>query len=200
MGDHGRDKDLFSIDEVFRPMPIDCEQLAIQYYFGDLQYWKLPRIAADALEEGYDGPALRTLAGLAIQSDGDIRAEDIAASEVASAFCEMGVNAPITKEQARLVLATESAQKALDGKSDVFDEATHVRIHLCELSEPPECLRRIVNLSKEARNAPRTEWDQIEEELKDAFADFLRCQKIQAPSDGQSGQNSQKEGFCPDWR
>src|SRR5581483_976539 len=104
-------------------MPIDGEQLAIQYYFGDLQYWKLPRIAADALEEGYDGPALRRLAGLAVQSSSVIRAEDIGANEVDSAFCEMGVNAPITKNQARLILATESAQKALFGPSNVFDEA-----------------------------------------------------------------------------
>jgi len=81
-------------------MPIDCEQLAIQYYFGDLQYWKLPRIAADALEEGYDGPALRRLAGLAIQGSSVIRAEDIGAHDVDSAFCEMGVNVPITKDQA----------------------------------------------------------------------------------------------------
>jgi hypothetical protein len=78
-------------------------------------------------------------------------------------------------------MATESAQKALHGPSNVFDEASHVRIHLCELSEPPEPLRRIVDLSKEARNAPRSEWGRIEEELKDAFSNFLTCQKIQAP-------------------
>jgi hypothetical protein len=162
-------------------MPIDGEQLAIQYYFGDLQYWKLPQIAADALEEGYDGPALRALAGLAIQSSHDIRAEDIRATEVDSAFREMGVNAPISKDQARLVLAAESAQKALYGGSNLFDEATHVHIHLCELSEPPDNLRRIVNLSKEARNAPRSEWNRIEEELKNAFSDFLTYQKIQVP-------------------
>jgi hypothetical protein len=162
-------------------MSVDREHLAILYYFGDLQYWKLPSIAADALEEGYDGPALRTLAGLASLSRREIRADDIQASEIDSAFCEMGVNAPITKDQARLVLAKESAQKALHGQSNVFHEATHIRIHLCELSEPPEPLRGIVNLSKEARNAPRSQWDRIEADLKEAFADFLRCQNIEAP-------------------
>jgi hypothetical protein len=162
-------------------MPLDREQLAVLYYFGDLQYWKLPRIAVDALEEGYDGPALRTLAGLASLSSADIRAEDIRADEINSAFCEMGVNAPITKDQARLALATESAQKALNGQSNVFDEATHVRIHLCELSDPPESLRRIVSLSNEAKNAPHSHWGRIEVDLKSAFADFLMCQKIQVP-------------------
>jgi hypothetical protein len=162
-------------------MPLDPEQLAVLYYFGELQYWKLPRIAADALEEGYDGPALRTLAGLASLGSHGIREEDIRANEIDSAFCEMGVNAPITEDQARLVLATESAQKALHGQSNVFDEATHIRIYLYGLSEPPESLMRIVNLSKEAKNAPRSQWRRIEADLKDAFADFLRCQKIQTP-------------------
>jgi hypothetical protein len=36
-------------------------ELAVEYYFGD-QYWKLPNVAAEELEEGYDGPALRMLA------------------------------------------------------------------------------------------------------------------------------------------
>lgn len=162
-------------------MPLGREQLAVLYYFGDLQYWKLPRIAADALEEGCDGPALRTLAGLASLSSGNIRAEDIRENEIDSAFCEMGVDAPITKDRARLVLATESAQRALHGRSNVFDEATHIRIHLCELCEPPESLERIVNLSKEATNAPRTQWDRIEADLKDAFTDFLMSQKSKSP-------------------
>lgn len=162
-------------------MPLDREQLAVLYYFGDLQLWKLPRIAADALEEGYDGPALRALAGLASLSSGHIRAEDIRENEIDCAFREMGVNAPIAKDQARLALATESAQRALEGQSNVFEEATHVRIHLCELSEPPASLMRIVNLSRQAENAPRSQWDRIEADLKDAFADFLRRQKAQVP-------------------
>lgn len=149
------------------------EQLAIRYYFGDLQDWKLPRIAATALEEGYDGPALRRLAALDNPSDRDLRTEEIGESEIDSAFREMGIKAPITKHDARLVLAAESAQKAVDGQSNVFDEATHIRIHLCGLSEPPEPLRRIVSLSSEASDAPRIRWTRIEADLRDAFSDFL---------------------------
>lgn len=158
-------------------MPIDPEQLAVLYYFGDLEYWKLPRIAADALEEGYDGPALRKLAGLVCLNRRDIRADDIRANDIDAAFCEMAVKAPIKKNQAQLVLAAQSARNALNGKSNVFDEATHVRIHLCELKEPPDSLRRIVDLSKESKNAPRSEWGRIEANLKDAFADFLSHQE-----------------------
>ena len=41
-------------------MRINPEQLAVRYYYDDLQKGKLPRIAIEALEEGYDGPALRS--------------------------------------------------------------------------------------------------------------------------------------------
>jgi hypothetical protein len=154
-------------------MKFDPRRIAVEYYFGYLQYWKLPRIAADALEEGYDGPALRRLAGRANQSCVDMCAEDLSASEIDSAFREMGIGAPIAKDSARILLATECVQTALDGQSNVFDSATHIRIHLCELSDPPEPLRRIVNLSKEASNAPRSQWSRLESDLRNAFTDFL---------------------------
>ena len=157
-------------------MRIDPKRLAIDYYFGDLQYWKLPNIATAAMEDGHDGPALRRVAGLA-----NPVAIDIQDSEVDTAFREMGVDAPITKDDARLALALKSAHKALNGDSNVFDEATYVRIHLCELRDPPDDLKRIVDLSKEAGNAPRSQWNRLEVELVNAFRDFLKSQKAQSP-------------------
>jgi hypothetical protein len=85
----------------------------------------------------------------------------------------MGVAAPLAKDDARLVLAADSVTKALQGDSNVFDAATHIRIHLCELAEPPQELRRIVSLSQQAKRAPRSAWEQLETELRDAMADFL---------------------------
>ena len=154
-------------------MGFDPKKIAVEYYFGDLQYWKLPRIAADALENGHDGPALRMIARLADRVASDLREHDIQAEKIDSAFREMGVDAPIAKDKARLILAIESAQKALDGRSNVFNEATHIRIHLCELSEPPESLKRIVTLSKEAENASRLRWRRFESNLKAAFKDLV---------------------------
>lgn len=148
---------------------IDPYRIAVLYYFGDLQYWKLPQIAADALEQGYDGDALKRLAGLINPVASDIRPEDID-----SVFREMGVAAPLAKDDARLVLAAESATKALHGDSNVFDEATHIRIHLCGFEDPPPELRRIVSLSEQARHSPRAAWMELETELKNAMADFVR--------------------------
>jgi len=153
-------------------MRIDPKRLAIDYYFGDLQYWKLHNIATAALEDGHDGPALRRLAGLV-----NPVASDIQDSEVDTAFREMGVDAPIPKNEARLTLAFESAHKALNGDSNVFDQATYVRIHLCELRDPPDDLKRVVDLSKEAQNAARSQWNRLEIELESAFRDFLKSPK-----------------------
>ena len=159
-------------------MRLDPGKLAVEYYFGDLQYWKLPKLACDALEAGWDGPALRRLAGLATRSDREILEEDLRADEIDSAFREMGVDAPISKDEARLILAVESASRAMDGRSNVFDEATHVRIHLCWFSDPPDLLSRIVKLSEEAKHAPRSQWARIEADLKNAFADLLMFKKV----------------------
>jgi hypothetical protein len=96
-------------------MQNDPKKLAVEFYFGELQYWKLSRIAADALEERFDGPALRRHARLASLSSHDIRVEDIGANDIDAAFREMGVDAPITEVNAQLALAAESAKKVLDG-------------------------------------------------------------------------------------
>ena len=154
------------------PVNFDPNALAVQYYFGDLQYWKLPGICIKALEQGFDGRALRRLSGLVNPVQSDIRQE-----EIDSAFLDMGVNAPIPKEEARLVLATDAAKRALAGESNVFDEATHIRIHICELREAPPELQPIVALSKESQNAPRSKWDQLEQQLRDAMSKFLATRK-----------------------
>jgi hypothetical protein len=155
---------------------MDPNRIAIDYYFGDLQYWKLPAIAADALDRGFDGPALRQLAGV-----NNLTLADFDFNIVDSAFREMGVDAPIPSDRARLELAAESAAKALDGRSNVFDEATHIRIRLCHLGEPPQCLKQIVRLSNASRSASRSEWPHLEAELTEAFREFL---KLNVRTDG----------------
>jgi hypothetical protein len=146
----------------------DPNAIAIQYYFGDLQYWKLPGICIEALEHGFDGRSLRRLSGLVNPVERDMRQEEIDA-----AFREMGVNAPIPKEQARLVLAREAIRRALAGETDVFNEATHIRIHICNWHEAPPELQPIVDLSAQSENAPRWEWNKLEKQLRNAMAQFL---------------------------
>lgn len=153
-------------DSVLNP-----RRLAALYYFGDLAYWKLPEIAAEALDGGYDGVALRKLAGLT-----NVVASDLISSYIDAAFKEMCVDAPISKDVARLALATECAKKAISGELNVFDAATHIRIHLCELKDSIPELDRIVELSRQAKGAPRRTWGALERELRTAMSRFLESQ------------------------
>jgi hypothetical protein len=146
----------------------DPNKFAVLYYFGDLSYWQLPAISADALEHGFDGRYLRRLAGLVNPVASDIRPE-----EIDSAFREMGVDAPVPKDKARLALATEAAQRAMSGESNVFNEATHIRIHICEWHQAPPELQPIVALSEQSEHAPRWKWDQLEKRLRDEISKFL---------------------------
>jgi hypothetical protein len=143
-------------------------RLAALYYFGDLQYWKLPRVAVDALVNGYDGAALRRVAGL-----NDVVESDVPVEEIDSAFQEMGVAAPISKADATLILATEAVKGVIGGDGNVFDVATHIRIHLCGFENPMAELRRIVELSAEATHAPRDRWIALEKDLRAAMSSFL---------------------------
>lgn len=158
----------------------DPQATAVQYYFGDLSYWQLPPICIQALEHGFDGRALRTIAGL-VNLDPVrgrlLRETDIRADEIDSAFREMGVKAPIPKGEARLVLATNAVRRALSGESDVVNEATHIRIHLCSWDEAPLELQPIVALSAELEHADRSKWNLLEERLREAMSNLLNARK-----------------------
>lgn len=167
------------MEKTFGTGSFDPQAIAVEYYFGDLSSWQLPAIFIQALEHGFDGRALRIIAGLVnlnpargrLLRDTDIRADDID-----SAFREMGVNAPIPKDQARLVLATNAVRRALSGESDVVNEATHIRIYLC-WDEAPLELQPIVALSAELKHADRSKWNLLEERLREAMSNFLNARK-----------------------
>jgi hypothetical protein len=153
----------------------DPQRMAAHFYFGDLSYWELPEICVQALERGFDGRALRIIAGL-VNRGRQLTETDIRADEIDSAFREMGVNTPIPKDEARLVLATNAVRRALSGESNVFDEATHIRIHLCHWQEAPSKLKPIVDLSAESEHAPEQKWHDIERRLREAMSTFLKGQ------------------------
>ena len=103
----------------------------------------------------------------------DIVESDLPSGAIGSAFREMGVAAPIPKAEAALALATEAVRRVIDGDGNVFDVATHIQIHLCGLESPMPQLRRIAELSVEAKHAPRYRWNALEEDLRAAMSSFL---------------------------
>lgn len=151
---------------------MDPYRTAVLYYFGELQYWKLPGIAADALEAGYDGPALRRLAGLINPVQCDIPQE-----EIDSAFREMGVAAPLSESETKLFLAADAVRKALDGNWNTVDAATHIRIYVCHFDKSPPELQSIVSISERMKHAPPGTWEMLRGELTDAMSAFLRSRQ-----------------------
>lgn len=154
----------------------DPQAIAVDYYFGDLSNWQLPAVCVQALEHGFDGGALRTIAGL-VHRGRLLTETDIRADEVDSAFRAMGVNAPIPKDEARLILATNAVRRALSGESNMFDVATHIRIHLCHWDEVPLTLQPIVALSAESECAPESKWNALEQSLRKAMFNFLNTRE-----------------------
>src|SRR5579859_7843152 len=139
----------------------DRERIAVRWYFGGSFHEDLPSICIDALEHGYDGPMLRRLAGLLKPTS-----RDVTEGQLERAFKEMGVSAPISERDCQLFLATETAQAAAAGAQNPFDAATHIRIGICRLKQPPTELSEIVRLSKESEYAPRWDWGRLEKKLK----------------------------------
>ena len=80
---------------------------------------------------------------------------------------------PIPKAEAALILATEAVKGAIDGGGNVFDVATHIRIHLCGFEDSIPELNRIFELSVEATHAPRYRWNALEEDLRAAMSSLL---------------------------
>jgi len=158
------------------PVKFDPQAIAIRYYFGDLNYWQLPAICVEALERGFDGKALRIIAGLVNPTARDIRQE-----EINSAFSDMGVNAPIPKEEARLALATEAARRALSGESNVFHEATHIG------STSANCISRRLNCRLLLRS-PRSLNTQHAGSGRTSKVSFMRRYRISfAPEENSGG-------------
>ena len=158
------------------PVGFDPQAIALRYYFGDLSYWQLPEVCVQALERGFDGRALRIIAGL-VNRGRLLTQADVRQDEIDSAFRDMGVNAPIPKDEARLVLATETARRGLSSEWNVFDAATHIRIHICELRQAPPELQPIVALSQDSKLAPRWKWGHLESQLRTAMTEFLRTRE-----------------------
>ncbi len=147
----------------------DPAKIAVSWYFGELCHEDLPGICIDALDHGYDGPMLRRLAGLTKPTSRDIQER-----QIKGAFQEMGIAAPISEMDCQLFLATETAEAAVEGGKNVFDAATHIRIHVCKFKPQPAELSEIVRLSEESELAPRLSWGRLEKKIKEALATLAK--------------------------
>jgi hypothetical protein len=95
------------MQETFNP-----DLFVAKWYCGSVYIENLPQFAADALEAGYDGPALRRLAGLmkpTLTDVGDLFQRSLA---------EIGTITIQNLEQATILLARTTARDIIEQKID----------------------------------------------------------------------------------
>jgi hypothetical protein len=93
--------------ETFNP-----DSFVAKWYCSKVGPEDMPRFAADALEAGYDGPALRRLAGLIKPTSRDV------GDLFRNALLEIGKVKIQSKEQAVFSLSRETAADILQGRID----------------------------------------------------------------------------------
>jgi hypothetical protein len=145
----------------------DPKMIAARWYFGEFMHEDMPKIAVEALEHEYDGPMLRRLAGLIKPT-----ASDIPVREIDGAFREMGIRAPLSKPEAQLILAAETAKAVLSGAQDPFDAATHIRIYICSFEAQPPELAPIVKLSEQCKQGLASAGDLQAQRIKSCSRRF----------------------------
>jgi hypothetical protein len=100
-----------------KAVTFDPNVFVAKWYCGYVLPEEMPGFAADALEAGFDGHALRQLAGLVKPTSRDV------GDLFVRALDDMGVAKPSTTQQAIFKLSKEVAKAIIDGSVDPFKGA-----------------------------------------------------------------------------
>jgi hypothetical protein len=109
---------------------LDVDLVAARWYLGEISPDEMPGIACEALELGHDGKNLRYLAGLRNPARRDLQ------EVVDGALRELGLQEPISKQNAALWMAGRVAREIIEGHIEPYDGAC--RIWLSYSAEVPE--------------------------------------------------------------
>ncbi len=97
--------------------------LAAKWTRHDLYGEDMPSIAVEMLDEGYDTPSLRRLAG-----ETNIHCSADAEVLVAKMFRELGVSYPISDSEAMVIVTRQIARQVIAGEFNAWDAARELRI------------------------------------------------------------------------
>ncbi len=114
----------FKTEYPYVPEPerrVSLNLLAAAWGCNDIYAEHMPAIAADLLEDGYDSPSLRRLAG-----EIDITHRSDVAPLVEKVFHELNVPFPMNEKQAKLILTRQLAREVFAGKRNIFVASSHL--------------------------------------------------------------------------
>jgi hypothetical protein len=93
---------------------LDVSVIAAFWYAGEIPNERMPMVAADLLERGFNGPHWGFIAGM---QNPKITHPDID-EDLDRAFRESGIDAPVSVSKARLIAACHLAREVIDGHLD----------------------------------------------------------------------------------
>jgi epoxide hydrolase 4 len=105
------------------PGKFDVHQVALEWYYGDFPAEHMPAFAVWALQNEYDGPALRELAGLKSatrSNEGKL---------VERAFLELGIQ-PMTQQEAAKLLILSLFEQIVSGRIPPVQAAVRIAYNL----------------------------------------------------------------------
>lgn len=124
------------MQELFNP-----DLFVTKWYCSKVSPEDMPQFAADALEAGYDGPALRRLAGLIRPTSRDV--DDL----FERALREIGTVRVQSKEQAYIFLSRQTAIDIVEGRIEPLRGAEILARHAMALGYP-EFISEFLQLSE----------------------------------------------------
>src|ERR1700761_6715838 len=99
---------------------MDLERVAAEWYLGLYPPEKMPALAVWALEQGFDGKALRELAGLATAT------RKYEQGLIEKALHELGTEPPPDAMTAGLKLTIPICEEIVSGTTNPYDGASHI--------------------------------------------------------------------------
>ena len=131
------------------------------WQIGKFPVERLPDVAIQALEKGFDGPALRELAGLQKLTERDLgNLFELALKEVG--------RLPMSKREAGLIVAKNIAQEIINGNIEPYEGARRIWWDIWEQNRELDELKVFVGLASGYEDEPDHRHEYVDDILKEA--------------------------------
>jgi len=150
--------------------------LSLKWVAHDLYGEQMPGIAPDLLEQGYDTPSLRRLAGeMMVSNSADVE------PLVERMFQELGIKFPISERKAQVLHSIQIAREVIAGMKDPWKAAHQIEQTFWRCSSGIPEIDTISSISDEVdwEAAYRRSTPELKQALLEAFASLASIETLQ---------------------
>jgi hypothetical protein len=150
-------------------MPFDRRSIEAKLALGRISPENMPKVAWDALEAGYDGPAVRRMAAFNIPTGFEVDA-------ILPGFLQETAMRAISQEEAAIRVACDLAHEIIDSRKDPLPYAeTFYRLWIsCDYTRELGSLGTLPDDIYLALNYGGKTEDQVRKDIRDTLIDFIR--------------------------